>query len=64
MARSALEGIPQALSQFGVEERRVGVFDQRQTPMRSQAQNPVTDGTFPGFLRGKTRKRSVSHRVF
>jgi len=36
MARSALEGIPQALSKLEIERRRVGVFDQRETAMRSQ----------------------------
>jgi hypothetical protein len=36
MARSALEGLPQALSNLGVERRPVGVFDQRETAVRSQ----------------------------
>jgi hypothetical protein len=36
MARAARKGIPQALRKFGIENRRVGVFDQRETPVRSQ----------------------------
>jgi hypothetical protein len=36
MARAALEGLPQALSNLGVERRRVGVFDRRETAVRSQ----------------------------
>jgi hypothetical protein len=39
MARSSLEGIPQALSKLGVEGRRVSTFDYREATVRRQGRS-------------------------
>jgi hypothetical protein len=39
MARSSLEGIPQPLSKFGVEARRVSTFDYCEAAVRRQGRS-------------------------